>query len=193
MSLVCVLSLHAHHEFSFQDDIMQHMDDIFLLWSTLVRILVMDEYRLGCHPDDAYVQPDAPVLHIPDVTFHAAFHLPKLLRLAPEARHLRNHLLSDVYTPKPPLLADAHIVTVLHILPYPVMRRHFAIRRILLRDILPRIISGHTRHLVLQSRHCTSHMYRHQRLPLRHPKGFMRHHEYLYPTTQRISKRKISV
>lgn len=39
-------------------------------------------------PDDAHIEPEAPVLHVPDVVVDAAFHLPQLLGLAAEARHL---------------------------------------------------------------------------------------------------------
>ena len=49
----------------------------------------MNEDCFNRQPDDADVEPDAPVLHIPDVTLHAPLHLPELLSLAPIARHLR--------------------------------------------------------------------------------------------------------
>ena len=49
----------------------------------------MHENTLERQPDDTDVQPDAPVLDIPDVTPDAPLHLPELLRLTPEASHLR--------------------------------------------------------------------------------------------------------
>ena len=48
----------------------------------------MYEDCLDGQPDDTDVQPDTPVLHIPDVALHAPLHLPELLRLPTEARHL---------------------------------------------------------------------------------------------------------
>ena len=39
-------------------------------------------------PDDAHIEPEAPVLHVPDVVVDAAFHLPQLLGLATESCHL---------------------------------------------------------------------------------------------------------
>lgn len=50
-----------------------------------VCVLVVYEHLDGRAQYDAYVEPNAPVLDIPDVAFHAPFHLPQLTRLAPEA------------------------------------------------------------------------------------------------------------
>lgn len=48
----------------------------------------MFEERFESHPDDTDVEPDAPVLHIPDITLHALFHLPEFFRSPSESRHL---------------------------------------------------------------------------------------------------------
>ena len=53
-----------------------------------VCVLVVYEHLDGRAQYDAYVEPNAPVLDIPDVALHAPFHLPQLTRLAPESRHL---------------------------------------------------------------------------------------------------------
>ena len=51
-------------------------------------MFIMHEDSLESQPDDTDIQPDAPVLHIPDVTFHALLHLPEFLCLSPESGHL---------------------------------------------------------------------------------------------------------
>lgn len=42
----------------------------------LVGVFVVDEDGFEGHPGDADIEPEAPVLHVPDVTLDALFHLP---------------------------------------------------------------------------------------------------------------------
>lgn len=53
-----------------------------------IRLLVGHDDALGCEEDDAYVEPERPVLQVPDVASHAFLHLPKFLGLATIACHL---------------------------------------------------------------------------------------------------------
>ena len=54
----------------------------------LVGVLVALHYVCHCLIHYIYVEPDSPVLHIPDVASYATFHLVYFLCLATEARHL---------------------------------------------------------------------------------------------------------
>ena len=49
----------------------------------------MHEEGLEGEPDNQEVEPDGPVLYIPDVSSHALLHLPQLLGLTTITRHLR--------------------------------------------------------------------------------------------------------
>lgn len=49
----------------------------------------MNKNTFHRHPHDADIQPDAPMLYIPDVALHPFLHLPEFLRLSAESRHLR--------------------------------------------------------------------------------------------------------
>ena len=55
---------------------------------TLICLFVSLEDGLDRHPNDAQVEPEAPVLDIPDVALHTTLHLPQLTGLTAEARHL---------------------------------------------------------------------------------------------------------
>ena len=48
----------------------------------------MDKHRLDSQQDDADVEPERPMLDVPDVALYAPFHLPQLLGLASESRFL---------------------------------------------------------------------------------------------------------
>ena len=56
---------------------------------SLIRLFISLEYGFDSHPDDTQVEPQAPVLDVPDVALHTSLHLPKLAGLTTEARHLR--------------------------------------------------------------------------------------------------------
>lgn len=42
----------------------------------LIGVLVVDDGLGDGLPDDAHIEPEAPMLHVPDVVVDAAFHLP---------------------------------------------------------------------------------------------------------------------
>lgn len=48
----------------------------------------MFEYTLDCHEDNLYVEPETPVLDVPDVAADALFHLPEFLGFSTIARYL---------------------------------------------------------------------------------------------------------
>ena len=54
-----------------------------------IGVLVRDDELTEGAPDDAEVEPEGPVLDVPDVALDAALHLPELLRLATVAGDLR--------------------------------------------------------------------------------------------------------
>lgn len=54
----------------------------------LVCILIREDDALGREEDNLDVEPERPVLDIPDVSADALFHLPQLLGLAAESRNL---------------------------------------------------------------------------------------------------------
>ena len=56
--------------------------------TALIGIGVCTENGLNGHPDNADVEPETPVLHVPDVAFHTTLHLPKFAGLATETCYL---------------------------------------------------------------------------------------------------------
>ena len=54
----------------------------------LICVLVVDDDALGCQVHDADVQPETPVLDVPDVSLDALFHLPEFLGLSTITRNL---------------------------------------------------------------------------------------------------------
>ena len=61
----------------------------YFIFTILTCPLVPLEDGLDCHPDDAQVEPQTPVLDIPDVAFHSSLHLPEFAGLACETKVLQ--------------------------------------------------------------------------------------------------------
>jgi hypothetical protein len=58
-------------------------------WRLLKRILIAPDHIVNGQKNNTDIQPETPVLHVPDIMLDPFFHLVKIFRLPPESIHLR--------------------------------------------------------------------------------------------------------